>query len=338
MKLLLYFFNFFFTFYLFRRSNYIAKKLKLFDYPDSTRKKHYFPTPVVGGLIFFISTILIFIISNQEIYNFFFYEIKDKIRPLFFCFSFFILFLLGIVDDKINLKPMTKFIIFFIIFYCLFLLIPNYEIKILKFSFYKSVDLFQLAVFFSVFCLIFFINSMNMFDGINLQLSILFLIVWTYIGLNFGFSDLVFNVIIFLLIFSYFNFKKKVFLGDCGVYLLSFLTFFYFIRLYNSPVKNIYLDEIICIFFLPFIDILRVIILRIKLNKNPMDADENHFHHILLKNFNYNITISIIFLGYLFPIALYKILNINFYMIFLLFISYYLFLVNFSYKKKYYVF
>ena len=50
-----------------------------------------------------------------------------------------------------------------------------------------------------------------MFDGINLQSSSLFLVVWTYIGINFGFNEVTINTIIFLLIFSYFNFKQKVF-------------------------------------------------------------------------------------------------------------------------------
>ena len=133
-----------------------------------------------------------------------------------------------------------------------------------------------------------------MFDGINLQSSSLFLVVWTYIGINFGFNEIIINIIIFLLIFSYFNFKKKVFLGDCGIYLLSFLSFMYLSKIYNLSSSNVYFDEIICLFLLPLTDIFRVVYIRIISGKSPLIADNNHFHHIIKKKIKNSQTIILI--------------------------------------------
>jgi len=172
-----------------------------------------------------------------------------------------------------------------------------------------------------------------MFDGINLQSSLLFLNVWTYIGLIQGFNLFTINIILFLLVFSYFNFKNKVFLGDCGVYLLSFLTLIFLLKIYI--LKKVFFDEIVLLFILPFVDLIRVAIIRICKNKNPLLADATHFHHILISKFSFLSAIFIIMLGYIFPIFLFKFINFNFFMIIFLFFIYYLFFLNFTGYVKY---
>jgi UDP-GlcNAc:undecaprenyl-phosphate GlcNAc-1-phosphate transferase len=339
MSISLFFINILLIFTLFSNSFFIGKKLKLIDKPDNYRKKHLVPTPVVGGLFFFLFISLYLLLDFYNIYdfslNFFF---TQSIQKFFFIFIFFSLFVIGFADDKINLKPLTKIFFYIIISYLLFLIIPEIAIKTIRFKFYKNIDLFQFSIFFSMIAFILLVNSINMFDGINLQSSLLFLLVWTYIGVNFGFNSMVINIIIFLLIFSYFNLKNKVFLGDCGVYLLSFLSFLYLSKIYNLPNSIIYFDEIICLFLLPLTDICRVVFVRVLNNKSPFNADNIHFHHIVKNKFNYLYTIILIILGYLFPIILFKFCQRNFIFIFFFFLIYYLFLINFNKKKKLYFF
>jgi UDP-GlcNAc:undecaprenyl-phosphate GlcNAc-1-phosphate transferase len=172
-----------------------------------------------------------------------------------------------------------------------------------------------------------------MFDGINLQASSLFLIVWGYIGLKFGFNEFILYIIIFLLIFSYFNFKRKVFLGDCGIYLLSITAYLYLSMTYNLNKKELKLDEILCLFLLPTIDCLRVIFVRFIKNKNPLFADNLHFQYLLIKNFNYYKTLSLIVLGYLFPITLFSFARFNFGMVLFIFLFFYFYLINFKSKN-----
>ena len=339
MSFFLYLVNMIVIFFLFMNSSFVGKKLDLIDRPDGVRKKHRIPTPAVGGLFFFIFIFFYLLLDFNNIYNFnlnFFF--KQGIQKFFFLFCFVFIFVVGILDDRINLKPFTKIFFYIVISYLLFLTIPEISIKTIRLSFYKTIDLYEFSIFFSILTFILFINSINMFDGINLQSSSLFLVVWTYIGINSGFNEIIINTIIFLLIFSFFNFKKKVFLGDCGIYLLSFLSFMYLSKVYNLPSSTVNFDEIICLFLLPLTDIFRVAFVRVKNGKSPLNADNSHFHYIVKKRNNYSLTIILIILGYLFPILLLKIFKIDFILVFLFFLIYYLYFLNFNPKKKLYFF
>lgn len=339
MSFFLYLVNMIVIFFLFMNSSFVGKKLDLIDRPDGVRKTHRIPTPAVGGLFFFIFIFFYLLLDFNNIYNFnlnFFF--KQNIQKFFFLFCFVFIFVVGILDDRIDLKPFTKIFFYIVISYLLFLTIPEISIKTIRLSFYKTIDLYEFSIFFSILTFILFINSINMFDGINLQSSSLFLVVWTYIGINSGFNEIIINTIIFLLIFSYFNFKKKVFLGDCGIYLLSFLSFMYLSKVYNLPSSTVNFDEIICLFLLPLTDIFRVAFVRVKNGKSPLNADNSHFHYIVKKRNNYSLTIILIILGYLFPILLLKIFKIDFILVFLFFLIYYLYFLNFNPKKKLYFF
>jgi len=105
---------------------------------------------------------------------------------------------------------------------------------------------------------------------------------------------------IFLL---YSNFKNDLFLGDSGVYLLGFIISFFYIKFYQANyIKNV---EVIFLYMLvPGVDMIRLFILRLYNKKNPFEADLNHFHHILLKKYDYQSTLLISTLLVTLPILL----------------------------------
>ena len=117
MSVFVYFVNAIVIFFLFFNSNFIGKKLGLIDQPDSFRKKHLKPTPVVGGLFFFLFIFLYLLLDFTNIYNLhlniFF---KQTIQKTFFLFSFFLIFVIGILDDRIDLKPLSKIIFYTLIY------------------------------------------------------------------------------------------------------------------------------------------------------------------------------------------------------------------------------
>ena len=87
-----------------------------------------------------------------------------------------------------------------------------------------------------------------------------------------------------MFIFLFFNLSEKVFLGDAGTFLISFI-------LINSLLINykylnfFYPENIIMLLWIPGLDMLRVFLLRL-IKKNPFYPDKNHFHHILKKIYN----------------------------------------------------
>ena len=73
--------------------------------------------------------------------------------------------------------------------------------------------------FFTLFCIVILINSLNFYDGINCQSGIFYLIVFSYLYIvsdkNFFY---LFNLNIIFCLFLNLN---KVIFGDNGVYLIS---------------------------------------------------------------------------------------------------------------------
>ena len=284
-------------------------KIKIFriniDNPDKKRKFHSKPTPLAGGKIIFFNLIiylLIYKFSNTKIESEIFFNNENSLN--YFILISSIIFLLGFVDDRINLRANFKFLILSLAILTLLVLDDNLIIKDIKFSFYERtfiLDTFE--IFFSVFCFLVFINAFNMFDGINLQSGFYSILIFFCIIFFYSNSLLIKILIISLICFSYLNFKNKTFLGDSGTLLISFIISYLFIKLYNLNYIN-YADEITLYMMIPGLDLIRLFIIRIANKKNPLSSDRNHLHHILLNKFSFNKTLIIIFSLIILPIVL----------------------------------
>lgn len=250
------------------------------------------------------------------------------INKFFFLISFIILFFIGFIDDKISLNPITKLIL---LTFIAFILINSLSISdkiYIKLSFYKNIDLFGFHNLILIFIFVFIINVFNMFDGLNLQSSITFLILSAYITFYLGFQPLIIIIILFLLVFSYFNYKDYVFLGDCGIYLLTFIIFNFFFKIYQIENLKVTIDEFIILLILPIFDFFRVFILRIKERKNPLIGDRKHFHYLILNKLSYRSSLIVIIIGLLKPILLYKVFNLGVFVTLTIFILYYFFILR----------
>ncbi len=286
------------------------------DRPNKKRKFHPKPTPLAGGTLIFFNLIIYFFIykfSNAQIEKEIFFNDESSFN--YFIMISSMIFLLGFVDDKMNLKANFKFLILTFAILILLILDNDLIIKDIKFSFHDRVfSLDTFAIFFSVFCLLVFINAFNMFDGINLQSGLYSILIFTCIIFFYSNSLLIKILIISLICFSYLNFKDKTFLGDSGTLLISFIIGYLFIKLYNLKYIN-YADEITLYMLIPGLDLIRLFIIRIVNKKNPLSSDRNHLHHILINKFSFKKTLLIIFSLIFLPIVLnyleiYKLISI----------------------------
>lgn len=284
-------------------------KIKTFininDIPNNKRKIHLHPIPLLGGTLIIFNLIItffyFFLFEERLLIDHLYYQNSIK-SFIVFIFVFTSLFLTGIIDDKFTLSPIKRlFIITFLIY---ILCATDYLLIVdnLKFSFLNlNLEFKQLSKIFTILCFIIFIISMNMFDGINLQSFLFYLINFTtlLIMLN-NFNLIIFSILLSLVFFGYLNYKNKCFLGDSGSYLLSFFLGYYLIKLYNTN-EILYSDYIVNFLFLPIIDSIRVIIKRTMKKKSIFLPDNFHIHHRLLKKFGFKITIICIFFILIFP-------------------------------------
>ena len=310
----------------------ISSLINIYDVPDKERKFHKNKTPITGGSLVLINLIIysVFVFINSENYfknSLIFFDIIDFNLFLFTCIS---IFLLGLFDDKFTLGPNKKFFLLIIIilpsiFFSENLTIENVRLSFIEGNFYLK----QFSLFWTLLCFLLFINAFNMFDGINLQVSIYSIILCLILILFGAKENLIFSLIICLLSFSFLNLQSKSFFGDGGTYLLSYIFGYFFIKLYNIEI-GISSDQIVLIMLLPGIELLRLFILRIMNNKNPFSPDRNHLHHYLLKNFNLFFVTLIIQSLIIIPFILSLSTGYNFLFLIILLITYFLLVIRFN--------
>ena len=237
--------------------NLIGKIYKLKDIPNESRKLHDYPVPLIGGLIVFANLgfflIFEFFIINKvylsDTYYLDNYFLSSNKAIISFVSSLTLLFALGYFDDKYNLDPFKKLLVLFLIFYVFFSLDDSLVINNLNLSFINySIPINEIGFFLSIFLSLLFLNSINMYDGIDGQVGLSSLNVFIYfLYINFMpmFAVL---LIISLCFFLFLNLKGKIFLGDSGCYILSFILIYFFLRYYHEGL--IKLDEIFVFFFI----------------------------------------------------------------------------------------
>ena len=264
----------------------IAKIINVYDYPFSKRKIHKNKTPLIGG--FLLLTNIIFINILYFFFNDFYFTDLNKIfgdhnKYFFFLFSSLIIFAIGYLDDKKNLNANLKFFLFILITSFSAHLDHNLllETIVIK-SWNINVNLLKLSFFLTVLCFLLFINAANMYDGINLQSGPYFFGVYSYLLYKFGINSFFIMILIFLIIFVLLNAKGKIFFGNSGIYLISFMTSYIMIKQYNN-LQVISIEEIFLIMCIPGYDMLRLFLSRCYQKRSPFSSDRNHIHHVILK-------------------------------------------------------
>ena len=313
--------------------SFLNKIYKIVDFPDSNRKFHKIPTPLLGGLIIYINFFLFFLIGlfdSSIISKILFAEFSD------YCLFFLIgssFFLLGVFDDKYRIKANVKLILMGILIFVGLFFDNQLIIQDLRVSFYSEiVSLGKFSFLFSALCFLLFINSLNMLDGINGQVASYTVFTFIILILNLQFTLLIFVFIISTTFFLYLNFKNKSFLGDSGTLLLGYVISYLFIKSYNSSVIN-YAEEIFLVMSITGYELLRLAILRIYKKKHPFSPDRNHIHHILIKKISFPKTFFLVQLLLLFPYLLFLFSN-NFYISFIISLFCYIIFIIFFSKKK----
>jgi len=257
--------SFIFFNYLFRKYNFLNDK-KILPHKSFTSTAE---TPVIGGLII----ILYLIIFN------------DDPQFIFFCS---LIFLLGFFSDLLVLKkPLTKFMlqIIVILFFLFFNDLKILSTKIFFLDYFLDNKIF--SILFTLFCLLILINGSNFIDGVNTLLCgyyLLVLIAIFYISsnnifLNFNIIDLREFLIILFIIFL-FNFFSKLYLGDSGAFLISFIVGYYLINIANNnPIISPLF--VVLLLWYPAFENFFSIFRKFYNRSHPSNPDNFHLHQLL---------------------------------------------------------
>ena len=263
-----------------------AFKKRFFDEPND-RKNHKLAIPRIGGIIIFLGTLLslifLFLIIKSD-----YSSEKNFLLVFILCSCSF--FILGLIDDIKSISPFLRLFSQFVF--------ASFAWKgVIKFNgLYFSnnlnngffpIDSEIVSYLLTVVWIVGVINSINWIDGMDgllIGITCIYSLTFSIIeALNQDFSGLFLSLIIFFSCLGFIKYNKypaKIMTGDGGSYFLGFYLSIASLKTFSEVgVVNPFL--LITLLFIPLIDMLRVILLRIIQKKSPFFPDRSHIHFLL---------------------------------------------------------
>ena len=268
------------------------------------RSSHLTQVPRLGGVAFYVTLMLAFYFMQRS-------DQIGLIHSIIPCLT--ILFVVGLKDDLVFLSAKSKFITQIIV--ATFLIFdPDLAIR----SFHGFLNLYDVPPIVSIILLYVIItgiiNAVNLIDGIDGLAAIVGIVALFIFALCFYFTGKQFSFLFMLAMmgsligFLPYNFSKghKIFMGDTGSLILGFVLAYGAVRmltletfelyelgipLYNLPFLLVF------ILFIPVMDTLRVMSLRILRGRGPFKPDRTHLHHFFIDNYGWSHYKISIFIG-----------------------------------------
>ena len=279
----------------------ISFRKKLFDVPNE-RKIHSSTVPRLGGIAFgpvILFSVMFILALNMLLNKVHIISVseQDSIQMSLFICSGILLYLVGIADDLIGVRYRAKFIVQIV---CGIMFVASG----LWFSdLFGLLGISGMPVYvgypLTVLMVAFFINAINLIDGIDglaSGLTAVALLVYGFVFLKVG--DFIFALIAFsafgvLLPFFYYNVfgnvqkRKKIFMGDTGSLTIGIIVSAMTLRLMSADegLAEMDINPVIVAFtplIVPSFDVFRVVMLRFRNHTNLFLPDKNHIHHKLL--------------------------------------------------------
>ncbi|MBU2950253.1 undecaprenyl/decaprenyl-phosphate alpha-N-acetylglucosaminyl 1-phosphate transferase [Tamlana agarivorans] len=253
------------------------------------RSSHTRATPTMGGLAFFVALIInLFLFKHIDV---------DAIG-LNLAAALTLVFIIGFKDDLSVSTPRARLLIeaaaiLIVLFH------PGFHSSSLD-GFLGFSQVPQLIIdALHILIILTIINAYNLIDGVDGLASAIGISGFSILALIFHKIDFHFYFILALVLISMllaflkynFSHKKKIFMGDTGSLIIGFCLAFLCLRFLtmDSNLHELFSFKTENKFFLvsgilavPFFDMLRVIGVRLLQGSNPLTADRNHIHHILL--------------------------------------------------------
>lgn len=261
----------------------LAKKINLVDKPNE-RKKHNGEIPLVGGISIYF-TLMLALWFKPELLAF------SDIYVL--CSS--VLLLTGVIDDKYDVDFRIRLVVQILIS-CTMIFGAGLSLKSLGgLAFGHEVVLGPLGYIVTVFAVLGAINAFNMVDGIDGLLG--GLTIATFGGLSYiSYSDgqillAHFCLLMMIVVVPYivlnlgfpFGIRRKVFMGDAGSMLIGFTVIWVLLQGTQGQKAQMYPVTALWLIAIPLMDMVTIMVRRVRKGHSPFKPDREHLHHICLR-------------------------------------------------------
>ena len=254
----------------------VGRRLGVMDHPDSERKLHGRPTPLVGGiavlsgLVLWLATMLTVGAAPDP----------QLFMALLLCAAG--VGLVGFADDQLSTSPVTRILLLLVFVSVAFVADPRLIAQQMNWGSFEPtpIPLWLYAPLMGV-AAVGVVNAVNMADGQN-GLVLGMYVIWSAC-LSIVAPGVTSSVALVLLgtclVALAFNLRSRLFLGDCGTYGISFVLGLLSMFAHARGLLSI---EVITVwFFIPVADCLRILVTRLLAGRSPAQADRDHLHHRL---------------------------------------------------------
>ena len=277
----IYFFVAAFTFLFLLRK--VAKKINLVDRPNE-RKQHQGAIPLVGGISIYFTLMLALWFKPNLV-------ISSDIYVL--CAS--VLVIMGAIDDKYDVDYRIRLVVQILIS-CAMIFGAGLSLKSLGgLAFGHEIVLGPLGYIVTVFAVLGAINAFNMVDGIDGLLGGLTLVTFSGLAyLNYIDGQLLlarFCLLMMIVVIPYivlnlgfpFGSRRKVFMGDAGSMLIGFTVIWILLQGTQGPRAQMYPVTALWLIAIPLMDMIAIMVRRIRKGHSPFKPDREHLHHICIR-------------------------------------------------------
>ncbi|MBQ0064611.1 MAG: undecaprenyl/decaprenyl-phosphate alpha-N-acetylglucosaminyl 1-phosphate transferase [Firmicutes bacterium] len=206
-----------------------------------------------------------------------------------------IMFMTGLVDDLIDIRPLVK--LFFELVAATVLVYFGVGVDAIHLPFGLVIDWTWFSILFTVLWVAGITNAVNLIDGLDGLaggISVVILVVIGSVSIierRFDVAVLTFVLASSVLGFLVYNaHPASIFMGDCGSLFLGFMiSSISLLGFKSSTVMTLALP--ILLLGLPIIDTLSAILRRTLKKKRFMEADKSHLHHLLMQQFGHRNTV-----------------------------------------------
>ena len=272
-----------------------CRKFGFFDQPNQ-RKLHHAAIPRLGGLAFlpslaisFLTTLLLYSSITGNLNSF---HISAVVMVLGAC----IIYLVGLLDDLLDLPATMKFVIMFVAS----AFMPSCNLVIT--NLHGLFGIYELPLWLgyglTVLIIMTIVNALNLIDGIDglssgISIIALGIFLYCFIDLrNIVFSVAAAGLLGAVSIFFLFNVfgkvgRLKIFMGDSGSLILGYVLAYLSIKYTLMSERDIYsaVNPLLIpfsVFLVPVLDLVRVALTRLLSGEPMFKADKRHIHHVLM--------------------------------------------------------
>lgn len=208
-----------------------------------------------------------------------------------------IMFFTGLVDDLIDIKPLTKLALELVA--ALVLVYNGVQVDAIRLPFGIVIDNALISILFTIIWVAGITNAVNLIDGLDGLaggMSVIMFVVIASVSIMERRMDVAYITLILAASTSgflvYNAHPASIFMGDCGSLFLGFMiSAISLLGFKGSTVITLALPMLLLM--LPIIDTLSAILRRTLKGMKFMQADKSHIHHLLMKQFGHGNTVII---------------------------------------------